>query len=216
MANYFQKYAIPSDKASDGFFLICVRSNALSRKVQCYPIKHVFMRIAKQKKGIGTTPKTQGGKINLFKTVRGTRCSKLTACHEALCNHRAVCPTFCLPSGTVTFLLQSSFRYNPTEGKESTFPARTSLCSLVPGDPHSLLLPRLCFLFYHIFSTSYFSSTLLHFLLRIISPSSVGVLSPGSYTSELQLDAHLNSESAPVCLFLLTVSQICFMLYAFN
>lgn len=87
------------------------------------------------------------------------------------------------------------------KAKESTFPARTSLCSLVPGDPHSLLLPRLCFLFYHIFSTSYFSSTLLHFLLRIISPSSVGVLSPGSYTSELQLDAHLNSESTPVCLF---------------
>lgn len=128
----------------------------------------------------------------------------MTACHEPLCNPWAVChryPTFCLPSGTVTFLLQSSFRYNPTEGKESAFPARTSLCSLVPGDPHSLLLPRLCFLFYHIFSTSYFSSTLLHFLLHIISPSSVGVLSSGSYTSELQLDAHLNSESATVCLF---------------
>lgn len=169
------------------------------------------MRIAKQKKGAGTTPKTQGGKINLFKTVRGTRCSKLTACHEALCNHRAVCPTFCLPSGTVTFLLQSSFRYNPTEGKESTFPARTSLCSLVPGDPHSLLLPRLCF-FYHIFSTSYFSSTLLHFLLRIISPSSVGVLSPGSYTSELQLDAHLNSESASVSFFTHSISDLFYAL----
>lgn len=119
-----------------------------------------------RKKGAGTTPKTQGGKINLFKTVRSTRCSKLTACHEPLCNHWALClryPTFCLPSGTVTFLLQSSFRYNPTEGKESKFPARTSLCSLVPGDPHSLLLPRLSLLFYRIFSTSYFSSTLLHF-----------------------------------------------------
>lgn len=63
--------------------------------------------------------------------------------------------------------------------------------------PPAKTLPSfLSYLFYFLLQL-YPSPLLLH----IISPSSVGVLSPGSYTSKLQFDAHLNSESAMVCLF---------------
>lgn len=123
----------------DGSFLIYVWITVLSRQVQYNPIKRVITRNAERGKAeAGAALKTRGGEITLFKAAH----SKRTAHHDPLCNHWALClslPTSCLPSDTLTFLLQSHFRYNPPRGKKSTFPARTSLCSFIPGDPASLL-----------------------------------------------------------------------------